>query len=995
MKTFLLKFTFLLFLLPFSLFAQNSNVILQETLNFNAKEKGLTNSDISNWKIGNHHESRKGNVGFYYIHQSYNDVLVYNAISVIAIKDNKGYLTANGFISDLESKVETSTATISAKDAILAAARNISAENIGDFIELKSKGINNHVFEAKDLSVENINVDLKLYKVDNSTLRAVWDLDIYQLDQKHWWSLRVDAQTGEVLDKTDWVLSCNFGGDDASETSHANHNHQKTDFTKVSPVILANNSTQSNGPRSGAGYNVFPIPAESPNHGPRQLLIDPADPVASPYGWHDTDGVLGEEFTTTQGNNVYASEDRADMNVLGHTPEGGSTLNFDFPLDMNLLPIEYEDAAITNLFYMNNIMHDVWYQYGFDEASGNFQQNNYGNGGYDDDHVDAQAQDGGGLNNANMATGPDGYNPRMQMYLWSSSSPDLLTINTPSSISGTYNSEQSTFGPAVPSIPITANIVIYDDNVPDPMNACEAAVNAGALNGKIALIKRGSCNFSAKVENAENAGAVAVIVMNNTSAAIFAMGGTDPGIGIPSVMISQADGNTILLQVSSGLAVSATLQSPSGAAFRDGDFDNGIIAHEYGHGISTRLTGGAGVANCLYNEDQMGEGWSDWFGMMLTIEPGDLGTDGRGIGTFARGQLTTGPGIRPTRYSTDFSINNTTYAATNSTSTISQPHGIGYVWATMLWDLNWALIDKYGFDPDVYNGTGGNNIAMQLVIDGLKLQACSPGFVDGRDAILQADQLFNNGDNECLIWNVFANRGLGYSASQGNTDSRIDQVEAFDLPPSLASSVNTDVIVSCGPYIWPVNGQTYTTSGSYSYALGSLSSCDSIMSLDLTIENVYSQIITGGDGTTLVAISGYSSYQWIDCDNNNAPIPGATNYNFTASINGNYAVVIGTGNCSDTSNCIRIDNVGLNDNIMDEVNIYPNPTQGNIEMSFSKTIEQATVRVYDMTGKIIQSFEIVNTPQHSFYLKGGNGVYTIEMTNNRGEVYRKRISKID
>ncbi len=67
-------------------------------------------------------------------------------------------------------------------------------------------------------------------------------------------------------------------------------------------------------------------------------------------------------------------------------------------------------------------------------------------------------------------------------------------------------------------------------------------------------------------------------------------------------------------------------------------------------------------------------------------------------------------------------------------------------------------------------------------MDALKLQVCSPGFVNGRDAILQADELANNGVNRCLIWNVFANRGLGLSASQGSSNNRFDQVEAFDVP---------------------------------------------------------------------------------------------------------------------------------------------------------------------------------------------------------------------
>ena len=115
---------------------------------------------------------------------------------------------------------------------------------------------------------------------------------------------------------------------------------------------------------------------------------------------------------------------------------------------------------------------------------------------------------------------------------------------------------------------------------------------------------------------------------------------------------------------------------------RDGDLDNGVIAHEYTHGISNRLVGGPMNVNCLTNAEQMGEGWSDWFALMMTMEPGDQGTDRRGIGTYVIGQSVTGGGIRPAPYSTDFAQNNYTYAATNNTGAICMPHGIGFVWCT-------------------------------------------------------------------------------------------------------------------------------------------------------------------------------------------------------------------------------------------------------------------------------------------------------------------------
>jgi uncharacterized repeat protein (TIGR01451 family) len=119
-------------------------------------------------------------------------------------------------------------------------------------------------------------------------------------------------------------------------------------------------------------------------------------------------------------------------------------------------------------------------------------------------------------------------------------------------------------------------------------------------------------------------------------------------------------------------------------------------------------------------------------------------------------------------------VNPHTYA---DITTEAIPHGVGSVWCAMIWDLYWNLIDEYGYDEDKYLGTKGNNIATQLVIDGLKLQACNPSFIDSRDGILAADMANYGGANQCLIWETFARRGLGVDAAAGGTES-------FDVPES-------------------------------------------------------------------------------------------------------------------------------------------------------------------------------------------------------------------
>ncbi len=220
----------------------------------------------------------------------------------------------------------------------------------------------------------------------------------------------------------------------------------------------------------------------------------------------------------------------------------------------------------------------------------------------------------------------------------------------------------------------------------------------------------------------------------------------------------------------------------------DGSLDAHVVVHEYGHGVSTRLVGGPSNVGCLQNSEQMGEGWSDWYGNMLTMRAGDTRTTRRPVGNYLFGQPTTGAGIRPAPYTTDFAVNNYTYQRSR---TAVVPHGIGFVWATILWEPTWDMIDAYGFSPDLYNaaGTAGNQMMLNLVTEGLKLTPCNPGFVSGRDAILAADAALypdpanpGRGLHYTTLYAGFARRGLGLSATQGSTTSNADNTEAFDVP---------------------------------------------------------------------------------------------------------------------------------------------------------------------------------------------------------------------
>ena len=99
-------------------------------------------------------------------------------------------------------------------------------------------------------------------------------------------------------------------------------------------------------------------------------------------------------------------------------PQGSPSRVFDFTLDLTQAPTTYSNAAVVQLFYWNNFMHDKLYELGFTEAAGNFQSTNFGRGGLGNDAVQADAQDGGGYNNANFSTPPDGSRgPHADVYL--------------------------------------------------------------------------------------------------------------------------------------------------------------------------------------------------------------------------------------------------------------------------------------------------------------------------------------------------------------------------------------------------------------------------------------------------------------------------------------------------------------------------------------------------------------------------------------------------
>lgn len=779
---------FVICISSFWLSAQENRAVIQKFLQESKSKWSLTDQDINNYRISDQYTDKKTGITHTYLHQEISGIRIFNAVSAMAIRNGQVVSYANRFYPDAAKKVNAINPVLRPDAAIQAAAqylgKEITTTPAGNILK---NSPDQWEFNTCGIADKPIKVELMYVPVETG-FNLAWNVNIKVRGSVDWWNIRIDAVSGKFISKNNWTVSCDMGSVIKPNNTYSNRK------------IISQNNKFDTAINGKSAYNIFPFPLEAPTFGPRQTLVDPNDLTASPFGWHDTDGVDGPEYTITRGNNVFAYEDQANTNMPGYSPDGGANLNFDFPLDLTKTPDANKDAIITNLFYVNNTIHDITYHHGFDELSGNFQQNNYGKGGLGGDYVDAEAQDGGGTSNANFSTPDDGQNGVMQMYLWPVGASATMTVNSPDPIKGNYIAIEATFGPGLTNS-ITSDAVLVIDDVAPTSDACDNIQNAAQIAGKIVLIDRGLCVFTNKITAAQNAGAIAVVVINNTGGAPIAM----PGNGtftIPSVMISQADGDLIKQQLANGTPVNITLNSSAVSnPDRDGSLDNGIVSHEFGHGVSTRLTGGPSNSNCLNNGEEGGEGWSDWLALILTIEPGDMGLDSRGIGTYALNEPINAQGIRRFPYSTDININPETYGYLAQSGEV---HDIGEIWSQVLWDMTWKLIDAEGFDPDWYNGNGGNITAMRLVLEAMKLQPCGPGFLDARDAILSADNVLYNDAHRCMIWEAFAGRGMGVNAIQGSADVAGDEVENFDVPsfckiavlPPKANFV-VDTISSC------------------------------------------------------------------------------------------------------------------------------------------------------------------------------------------------------
>ena len=502
--------------------------------------------------------------------------------------------------------------------------------------------------------------------------------------------------------------------------------------------------------------------------------------------------------TETTGNNADAY---ADI----FAPDGFSTgdmraritgpASFDRTYDIRQSPASDDQrmAAVTQLFYDVNFFHDWYYDAGFNERAGNAQASNYGRGGIENDPILAEGDDYSGRNNANMLTPADGVSPRMQMFLWDGAGNRTLNVSAPSSIAAAYITGTGVFGPQ--SFDVTGPVASTS-----PVDGCTAITTN--LTGKIAFIDRGgssTCFFVTKVANARAAGAIGVIIGNVATSvspdSVATMGCPTTGCPAdqlsypPAFNVALTDANAFRANLANGIRVTMHRDA---AVDRDGTIDNQIVAHEWMHYMTNRLVGnGNGLTS---NQARgMGEGWSDFNAMLMSVRPDDTRfasnssfNGAYGVAVYATTGGTNGPivnnsvyyGIRRVPYSTDMTKDPLSLRhIMNGVPILNAPlrygadglnnaevHSTGEVWATMLWEAYATMLrDTLGSSPRLTFGEAQKRMKEYLVA-ALKITPPTPTFTEARDALLAAAFARDKVDYR-NFWAAFSKRGAGLVAT--------------------------------------------------------------------------------------------------------------------------------------------------------------------------------------------------------------------------------------
>ncbi|MBL4706474.1 MAG: T9SS type A sorting domain-containing protein [Flavobacteriales bacterium] len=221
-----------------------------------------------------------------------------------------------------------------------------------------------------------------------------------------------------------------------------------------------------------------------------------------------------------------------------------------------------------------------------------------------------------------------------------------------------------------------------------------------------------------------------------------------------------------------------------------------------------------------------------------------------------------------------------------------------------------------------------------------------------------------------------------YSATLINS-AGCDSIATLDLTINGATA-GTDVQSACLDFTW-IDGNTYTSdTNSALFTITNAAGCDSIVTLDLTFGTV--NVAVTQVGNILSAASGATSYQWLNCLNGMAVLLGDTNDVFTAISNGSYAVAVTDGACIDTSACFILTSVAIVENSLSmNLVVYPNPTSGYLTVDIGTLHNEITATLRSITGQVISINKYNAVSQFNLELLGASGTYFLEIVSASGD----------
>ena len=221
------------------------------------------------------------------------------------------------------------------------------------------------------------------------------------------------------------------------------------------------------------------------------------------------------------------------------------------------------------------------------------------------------------------------------------------------------------------------------------------------------------------------------------------------------------------------------------------------------------------------------------------------------------------------------------------------------------------------------------------------------------------------------------------TACNGYPNGNLIEIDAICI-----ETYDTITEEACISYTSPSGNYAWTESGIYTDTVPNADGCDSIITINLTVNTV--DVSVTQEELTLTANAEDAQYQWLDCDNNFEPMAGDTNRVFTATSNGHFAVIVTQGSCIDTSDCYTVDTYGIDENGWgSRIKLYPNPTREKVVLSGAE-IKNSRVTVFNTLGIVV--FEQINTAASEMVLPFNDlpeGVYFVKVKkDDRQKIFK-------